>query len=177
MVRLLMATGLPMHVRAISADADIQRRIEMIRTNAAQEITVCTPTHQLPDLVRASDLVVTAAGSSVGELLCVGTAVALATVTPRQEPVYQALLKAGLAIGLGPVDLFDDAAVQTLRSLLLSPGRRAELRDRGREAVDGQGAARVAATLLAMADARGEDTPILSGCTTKLLTSNRHSIS
>lgn len=102
------------------------------------------PQDDLPALAATCDVVVSAAGTSVWELACVGAPAAIVQVTENQSAGYRRALDAGLAVGLGRVeDLDDPQARHTLRELVGDPDRRAALRRTGRSLVDGRGAARV----------------------------------
>ncbi|MFD4178036.1 PseG/SpsG family protein [Streptomyces anulatus] len=153
-VRALLATGAPLRLTVVAADPELARAIEALPPGPAQRVQVIEPVGQLPELARAADLVVTAAGSSVLDLLCMGCAVAVVTVTASQQPVYEAVVGDGLVAGLGSVEglraggaALDDG-VARLRRLLTRPAERAGLARRGSAAVDGQGCSRVARTLV-----------------------------
>ncbi|UZI32367.1 PseG/SpsG family protein [Streptomyces sp. VB1] len=153
-VRALLATGAPLRLTAVAAGPEQARVIEALPTGPAQRICVVEPVAHLPELARTADLVVTAAGSSVLDLLCIGCAVAVVTVTASQHPVYEAVLGDGLVAGLGSLEELraagaaPDDGVARLRRLLTHPTERAELARRGAEAVDGQGCSRVAGILV-----------------------------
>ncbi|WP_326819973.1 PseG/SpsG family protein [Streptosporangium sp. NBC_01756] len=109
------------------------------------------PTDDLPRLIAAADLVVTAAGGSVWELLHLGKAAALAWVAENQRPAYEEVVSRGLAAGLGRLDAAtaaDGPARACLRALLTCARTRTELGMRGPALVDGEGRARVADALL-----------------------------
>ncbi|MGW4473984.1 PseG/SpsG family protein [Nonomuraea sp. NPDC004354] len=134
-VEALRATGVPFTATVISS-APLE---------AGEGITVMPPTDLLPNLMAAADLVVTAAGSAVWELLYLGVPAALTWVADNQLIGYEALVGRGLAAGLGGSA---ELAVPALRRLLTDPGLRAEYGTRGRELVDGRGRERVVDALL-----------------------------
>ncbi|MFG1698134.1 PseG/SpsG family protein [Nonomuraea sp. NPDC049309] len=68
----------------------------------AGPITVIPPTDRLPELMAAADLVVTAAGSAVWELLHLGVPTALTWVAANQLIGYEELTRLGAAAPLGP---------------------------------------------------------------------------
>ncbi|NUR84294.1 MAG: spore coat protein [Nonomuraea sp.] len=109
-------------------------------------VTVIPPTDRLPDLMAAADLVVTAAGSAVWELLHLGVPTALTWVAGNQLIGYRALVGRGIAAGLGPEA--DVEAVDLLARLLADPRLREEHGRRGGGLVDGKGRQRVADAFL-----------------------------
>ncbi|MET9092805.1 hypothetical protein ABZX72_12000 [Streptomyces cyaneofuscatus] len=153
-VRALLATGAPLRLTAVAATPELARAVEALPTRPTQRVQVIEPVGQLPELARTADLVVTAAGSSVLDLLCIGCAVAVVTVTASQQPAYDAVLGDGLVAGLGSLEALRaggtslDDGVAGLRRLLTHAAERAELARRGASAVDGQGGSRVAGALL-----------------------------
>ncbi|WP_345395897.1 hypothetical protein [Nonomuraea salmonea] len=115
----------------------------------AGPIAVIPPTDRLPELMAAADLVVTAAGSAVWELLHLGAPMALTWVAANQLIGYEELVRRRAAAGLGPAP--GPEAVATLAKLLADPAAREEHGRRGRGLVDGKGRERVADALLALA--------------------------
>ncbi|MFG2077293.1 PseG/SpsG family protein [Nonomuraea maritima] len=115
-------------------------------------ITVIRPTDRLPQLMAGADLVVTAAGSSVWELLHLGVPTALSWVADNQLLGYEELVGRGVAAGLGPAP--DTTAVAALTRLLSDPAARDELGSRARGLVDGHGRERVADALLTLVERR-----------------------
>ncbi|MBF8187633.1 spore coat protein [Nonomuraea sp. K274] len=136
--RALLATGVPFLGTVVSP----------VSFEAGGSITVVPPTDRLPELMAGADLVVTAAGSAVWELLHLGVPTALSWVADNQLIGYQELVRRGVAAGLGPEP--DGAAVGVLARLLADPAAREEHGRRGRGLVDGKGRARVADALLAL---------------------------
>jgi spore coat polysaccharide biosynthesis predicted glycosyltransferase SpsG len=144
----LIATGVPFLATAVTPR---ERALDHLRPTGGQTIRRISPTDDLPRLIAAADLVVTAAGSSMWDLLYLGKAAALVWVAANQRPGYEEVLSRGLAAGLGHLD----AVVRTagparacLRELLTSARAREELGARGPALVDGEGRARVADALL-----------------------------
>ncbi|WP_206060851.1 PseG/SpsG family protein [Nonomuraea basaltis] len=111
-------------------------------------ITVIPPTDRLPELMAAADLVVTAAGSAIWELLYLGVPTALTWVADNQLIGYQELVGRRVAAGLGRAP--DAEAVAALARLLADPAAREEHGRRGGGLVDGKGRERVADALLAL---------------------------
>ncbi len=103
------------------------------------------PVPDLPRYMAASDVVVTAAGTSTWELCSLGRPMAAVAVVENQRPGYEVLLGAGAATGLGtPGDLADvGTTAAALRPLLTDADVRAEQSRRALGLVDGRGAWRV----------------------------------
>ncbi|WP_188191025.1 PseG/SpsG family protein [Nonomuraea sp. SYSU D8015] len=115
---------------------------------AGGPITVIPPTDRLPELMAEADLVVTAAGSAIWELLYLGVPTALTWVADNQLIGYRELVGRGVAAGLGGAPGAE--AVAALARLLADPAAREEHGGRGRGLVDGKGRERVADALLAL---------------------------
>ncbi|MFG6193160.1 PseG/SpsG family protein [Nonomuraea sp. JJY05] len=136
----LLATGAPFEATVVSPTP----------FEAGGPITVIAPTDRLPELMAGADLVVTAAGSAVWELLHLGAPTALTWVADNQLIGYEELVGRGVAAGLGRAadGVADSAAVGVLARLLTDPAAREEHGRRGRGLVDGKGRERVADALL-----------------------------
>lgn len=118
-----------------------------------QRVTLTGPTDRLAAHVVAADVVVSAAGSSSWELLCLRAACGLVCVADNQVTSYQRVVETGTVHGIGVLDEIraDDAgAVGRLRQLLVDADLRARLRAAAGEAVDGEGRRRVADAALAL---------------------------
>ncbi|MFC5833047.1 PseG/SpsG family protein [Nonomuraea insulae] len=134
--RALSATGRPFRGTVVSP----------ARFEAGGSITVIPPTDRLPELMARADLVVTAAGSAIWELLYLGVPTALSWVADNQLIGYEELVGRGVAAGLGRAA--DEEAVGVLARLLADPAAREEHGRRGGGLVDGKGRERVADALL-----------------------------
>ncbi|MBT2224389.1 PseG/SpsG family protein [Nonomuraea sp. NEAU-A123] len=134
----LCATGLPFRATVVSP----------VPFDVDGPVTVIPPTDRLPGLMAEANLVVTAAGSAVWELLHLGVPTALSWVADNQLIGYEALVGGGIAAGLGPAP--DAAAVGVLTRLLADPAARDEYGRRGVKLIDGRGRERVADALLAL---------------------------
>ncbi len=113
-----------------------------------RELTVLGPQEDLPGLAAEHDLVVSAAGTTVIELACVGVPIAIVAVTENQHTGYVRACEAGMAMGLGSlaeVRAMAPAPLEALARLVAEPAVRDELSRRGRSVVDGQGAERIVA--------------------------------
>ncbi|MEV4243938.1 hypothetical protein AB0J63_11060 [Streptosporangium canum] len=144
----LIATGVPFLATAVTPR---ERALDHLQPAGGQAIRRIPPTDDLPRLIAAADLVVTAAGSSMWDLLYLGKAAALVWVAANQRPGYEEVVSRGLAAGLGHLDAMAGTAGPAracLRDLLTSARAREELGARGPALVDGEGRARVADALL-----------------------------
>lgn len=104
------------------------------------------PTNRLARDVVEADVVISAAGTSSWELLCLGAACALVAVADNQKPSYARIAATGAIRPLGHLDdLRADprCAVDELRLLLTDAALRQQLREAGRQLVDGRGRERV----------------------------------
>lgn len=97
----------------------------------------------LHELLAANDLVVTAAGQTMLEALCVGTPAVALIRAPNQRRQAESVAAAGAAL-ISSEDELGDA----IRHLSDDAGARRELTERGQEVIDGLGAHRVADRLL-----------------------------
>jgi len=159
-VPLLASTGRPMHVVAIAAHADLRSRLEETTWSRGQSLEILAPTPDLPAIAASCDVALTAAGSSVWELLCLGVPTAVLCVVDNQRVGYDAVMAAGVAVGIGSLAQLKESArarrsaATVLDGLLGDPARRAELARSGAALVDGAGRARVADVLLRLVDER-----------------------
>ena len=152
---LLIETAVPMVATVIVPDPAAAGPV--LGAAAGQSITWVPPAADLPRLIDEADLVVSAAGTSTWDLLCLGVPPALLWVVDNQQVGYRRTVARGLAIGLGHLDDLrrsPAAAVDRLRHVLTEPAIRADLAARGWAAVDGLGARRVARALAALVEDR-----------------------
>lgn len=127
-------------VGTLTVVAPPERWEEVRAAVGPRAVELVEPFPGLLDLAAASDVVVSAAGTTAWELACIGVRTLLVPVVDNQRAGYRAALELGLAEGLGVLDeLRSDvgAAARVLDSAL------AARRPRPRETVDGEGAARV----------------------------------
>ncbi|MEV6692312.1 spore coat protein [Micromonospora sp. NPDC051196] len=151
LTEVLLSTGRPMVLTVVAGRPDLAARLARLTPAPGQTLEVVPPTGELPALIAAADLVVSAAGTSTWELCCLGAPSALVCVVDNQRDSYRRVVAAGLAAGLGELaDLLADptAATHTLDDLLTSGVRRAALSERAWSAIDGQGRARVVNAVL-----------------------------
>jgi len=150
-VKLLAGTGLTLDVTVIAV-GEIAERVRTAASGSHLSLSVLAPVDDLAALMVRQDLVVSAAGTSVGELCCLGVPMALVWAVGNQREGYDRVVAAGAAVGLGGPELRgsdlrgDEAAVELLRGALTDSQARADLALAGHEIVDGLGAWRVVRT-------------------------------
>lgn len=147
MLRTLVGTGEPFAATAVAATEERAARLRAVVPGAGQEVTVVRPTARLPALVARADLVLSAAGTSSSELLCLGAAAALVQVADNQADTYARMVGSGLVAPLGRVEELradPGRAAPAVRRLLRDADERVRLRRAGWELVDGRGRGRVA---------------------------------
>jgi spore coat polysaccharide biosynthesis predicted glycosyltransferase SpsG len=153
---LLIATGLPLAATLVAGRPESRAALAALTPGDGQAIEVIDPTDDLPSLVRRADVVVSAAGTSLWELLCLGAPAALVWVVDNQQLGYDHVMAHGLAAGLGCLDEVRSGgaaratAVGELRHVLADSVRRDDLSARGWKFVDGQGKRRVTEALLSV---------------------------
>lgn len=150
----LVAAGAPFALRVVAATPTLRRALEDIAGSPGQSIEVIDPTPALAIEVVAADLVLSAAGTSSWELLCLGAAAGFVAVAANQQTSYERVVAAGAVAGLGRLEELRDpagevwrTAVPMLRRLLTDPVERSRLRVAGFALVDGRGRVRVADAL------------------------------
>jgi len=169
-VGLLARAGLALTVTAIAVGKNAER-VRAAARDSALSLTVLAPVDDLAALMSAQDLVISAAGTSVWELCCIGVPMALIWAVDNQRDGYDRVVAAGAALGLGGPELGgpelggpvgrpelgeaelggpelqrDERAVGPLRRALTDSRMRADLAQTGRDVVDGLGAWRVVRT-------------------------------
>ncbi|MCW2754403.1 MAG: Spore coat polysaccharide biosynthesis protein predicted glycosyltransferase-like protein [Marmoricola sp.] len=140
----MVATGRPFDLRVVTP----QPWARKVEAGPGQRIELISPTGLLADEVVAADLVLSAAGTSSWELLCLGAACAFVCVAENQVRSYERAIDSDLGLPLGMLeDLVAGetaGAVEVLGTALDDAAGRRALRRRGWLRVDGGGRARVA---------------------------------
>jgi spore coat polysaccharide biosynthesis predicted glycosyltransferase SpsG/RimJ/RimL family protein N-acetyltransferase len=152
-VGALVAADVPADVLAVTPVAADAAVAELMAT-ARVRVRATDVRADLPALLAERDLVVCAAGTTVWELCCIGTPMAIVHVTDNQRPVHDALIERGAALGLGGRADLEQAAAP-LRGLLRDGLRRRDLALAASALVDGAGAERVIDLVEAVAAGRG----------------------
>lgn len=131
----------------ISAIASTEKHEDILAAAGtdASRIRLFGFTDHLPELITQSDLVVTAAGTSVLDFMCMGIPQAVVCVAENQLAGYQSYVSEDLVFGLGTPSIASlKSAILRLMSELESPERLVIRARRAQEKVDGFGAFRVA---------------------------------
>lgn len=140
------ATGVPWSMTVVAATEELATRCRAVPLLAGQRVEVVGTIADLAARIGSADVVLSAAGTSSWELLCIGAAAGLVCVADNQVTSYQRAVAENLAVGLGTLDDLRSGAADTagLAELLGVAGRRRELRARALTVVDGRGRERVA---------------------------------
>jgi spore coat polysaccharide biosynthesis predicted glycosyltransferase SpsG/ribosomal protein S18 acetylase RimI-like enzyme len=142
-VALLALTGLELEVTVIAVGENAERA-RAAAQGSRLSLRVLAPVDDLAALMSRQDLVVSAAGTSVWELCCIGVPAAVVWTVDNQREGYNRVVEAGAAVGLGGPDLgSDDGVADLLKAALTDSRRRLALVLAGRQVVDGLGAWRV----------------------------------
>ena len=115
-------------------------------------------------LMAQADLAVTAAGSTVWELACMGVPMLVMPVADNQVPVARAICRAGAGAGLafGSLESWSPKELEgCVDSLLSDATQRAAMARAGQCSVDGQGALRVVQAMRALAEPLPATLPLL----------------
>ncbi len=102
--RAVVATGRPLTLRVVGATESIRAELAGLEPAPGQVVEVIEPTSSLADEVVAADLVVSAAGTSSWELLCLGAACAFLCVADNQQVSYDRITTLGVVAGLGRLE-------------------------------------------------------------------------
>jgi UDP-2,4-diacetamido-2,4,6-trideoxy-beta-L-altropyranose hydrolase len=107
----------------------------------------------LPDILSTSNLAISATGTTVWELMCLGVPVLSISIADNQIPAAIALEKDGLIEYFGQSsDLSAESLAQLITDKLANPDKLADMARRASEKVDGRGALRVVAAMTRLAN-------------------------
>ena len=106
-------------------------------------VVVHLPSDAIAPLVSGMDLVVTASGTTIWELCALGVPMAVVEVTANQAGNHQFIVGSGAAVSGGTGEAVGDADAVRISSLLTDGPALNAMSARGRELVDGRGAARI----------------------------------
>lgn len=151
------AAGTDTLVDVLAPDPDdVRSRVDALGGGA--RVRVNAPVDDLSTWVADADLAVSAAGTSVLELCCIGVPTAVIAVADNQSVGYAAAVAAGVVVGLGERAASPRSWTERLAPLLRDPALRSSLAARARATVDGDGAARLLDLLDATdPDGRGQE--------------------
>lgn len=161
LVPLLLETGVPQSIRAVSGKPAVADALRELPRSSGQRLEVIAPVDDLAALATQCDLVVSASGTSVWELLCLGVPTAALCVAANQEVGYRQVVAREIVGPLGRLEALRQdpeartAAGTVLAELLTSGSLRRRHAARGLSLVDGRGRERVADTLLDLVGGAG----------------------
>lgn len=145
-VQALADTGFPFEATLVAPRESLRKRIDALLLHAGQRVRVIGPTDQVPDLIRESDFVVCAGGTSIWETFALGAAVGVVCLAENQRLAYRRVVDSGAAVGVGMLsEIQTDAtpAVASLLRLLADHRLRGRLSAAGWQLIDGHGKRRV----------------------------------
>lgn len=148
MTRLALADLGPVELRVIAPNEDALAAVLALPVPDGSSVDASLPVLDLQRWMSWADLVLSAAGTTIWELCCVGVPMALVIVADNQVRNYELMIELGLATGLGRLSDVVAGRLPSLPEVLRTPA----INDLGRQAwktVDGHGADRVAAAILA----------------------------
>jgi spore coat polysaccharide biosynthesis predicted glycosyltransferase SpsG len=141
---LLGRTGLELDVTALVGSVAWERCEAVAAVHPALAVRLLPPVDDLPGGMVEADVVVSAAGTSVWELCCLGVPMALVCAVDNQRLGYERVVAAGAAAGLGAGDGLEDApTAEVLRTVVADSAVRQQLSVHACSVVDGLGAWRV----------------------------------
>ena len=124
------------------------RRDAIVQRCAELDLAIALAPPDLRAAAEAADVALTSLGTTATELAYLGVPNLAAAVDERQLPYLGAYEGLGFVSSLGwHADLTPDRVARTVADLASDPDRRRAMQQAGMTTVDGQGAARVAATL------------------------------
>jgi UDP-2,4-diacetamido-2,4,6-trideoxy-beta-L-altropyranose hydrolase len=113
-------------------------------------IRVLESSDRMPDLMAWADVAISGSGSTVWELCFIGTPFVTVVLAPNQEEIAAALQTRGVAEIAGKITALDPARIANRAMALLKDfEKRRRISEAQRQLVDGRGASRVVAKMLA----------------------------
>ena len=155
----LVDTGRSFDLRVVGATSELRAELAAVEPQPGQRVSPLGPTSRLATEVTGADIVLSAAGTSSWELLCLGAACAFVCVVDNQVVAYDRVVGLGAVAGVGRLDSLrvdPGPGVRVLDGLLSRPDTRARLSAAGRRLVDGRGRERVADALARHVQQRGQ---------------------
>ncbi|NIA20660.1 MAG: UDP-2,4-diacetamido-2,4,6-trideoxy-beta-L-altropyranose hydrolase [Anaerolineaceae bacterium] len=142
---LIEVEGLEADVVCGGGAGDCPAALQEKARRAGCTIRLIPGTDRMHRLMAAAEVAISAGGSTSWELAFMGLAGLMVVLADNQQAVVDRLSRDGVAEDLGPLgDLRPQGIADSLKALILSPERRRRMSRRGRQLVDGRGAARVA---------------------------------
>ncbi len=136
----------PMEIRVLIGSANPhQSLLQKQAASSPHSIELLVSVNDMPAQYTWADAVITAGGSSCWEWMYFGLDAAVVVIADNQQPIYDELVQANMAIGLGGTHIGVD--VSRLQTFVQNIHRESRQPDRFRQWVDGYGADRIAAAL------------------------------
>lgn len=130
-------------ITAISPES-LRQDLKVVATNSRHHITQIPFADDLPALIATHDLVISAAGTSVWDIACLGIPMALVWLVDNQRQGYDAAIGAGIAHPLGRVNPTDlESGLTHLAASFANTAQIQEMAQRGFHSIDGKGSQRV----------------------------------
>ena len=136
--RVILTTGLNQSVATLKTRAAADGRIALHLNN-----------WQPAELMGACQMAITAGGTSVYELACLGVPTVIVCTAENQWATAHAWQERSLGVSLGALEtVVDELAERQIGQLIADAEKRSRLAKRSSSVIDGRGAERVAAALL-----------------------------
>lgn len=141
----LIATGLPLTATVVDPTLTAPLRMGAA-AESAQEFLFRPPESAIPMLAAEADIVICAAGTSLLEQMCIGSAIVLVQTADNQESNYHFAVESLVAVGLGnsgSAQANPRSAAAAIRKLLVEPSEVLRLRRSAADLIDGNGRGRL----------------------------------
>ncbi len=145
-VESLIGVETRLDITAVIGQSDQLQRLEKLRSSMVHDLRIRVAETQMASLMADADLAISAAGSAVWELCCMGVPMALLVGEVNQHAVIKQVEAAGAAVRLPAVG--PDVIEAILGTILNGRGRLEVMSRAGQELVDGEGARRASEVIL-----------------------------
>ena len=169
--RVIQALGLAgladMQTTVVAGGSNLNlERLQSLAAQTRHKITVLNDVTNVPEIMSAADVAISAAGSTCWELCAMGLPSLLMDIADNQTNLAKELDRRGCAIRLGDRMVPEERIADQFKELVASYELRQSLSQRSRELVDGDGAMRVISVLrgaqgITLRRARAEDVRLL----------------
>jgi spore coat polysaccharide biosynthesis predicted glycosyltransferase SpsG len=138
--------------RRVLLTTGLNPQLEVLRRRAAEDgrIELEVDNWQPAEVMAKCQLAITAGGTAVYELACLGVPTVMVSTAENQQATAESWQERGLAVSLGTLETVEDAVAEARIGRLMEDREACLALAKGAwEAVDGRGAERVAAALMA----------------------------
>jgi UDP-2,4-diacetamido-2,4,6-trideoxy-beta-L-altropyranose hydrolase len=140
----------PLEITLLTGTGDLDR-IGRAGAASRHQVRCLTSAEDFAELLQAADMAILAGGGTAHEAACLGTPIIVACIADNQRPAYREFVRRGAALDGGEAGRAGSESFTAVIDRLLGD---AALRERcasiARDAVDGRGAERVVAEILAL---------------------------